>query len=402
MVQLIRGDCERDGATHYDPALAMADSPDDTSLPEHLALGCGAAAEFATALRSAITEACPREFGLRSLARRLSITTTLAASALRVLNAPDPVSVLAALPGGRGRHSLVRTLDAAGVSRATFDALSTALDRLDAVLERDGHDRETLRAFVSERAGPGHARAHAARGLKAAFESASNLWGVRLRNLVMSMWLVPSSDGIHCHAAGGQLFQGLERLRPGPRVTICWAPMTTGKDGTYEDLGCNPAPLGSVMHSPVVDALGSPNLARAEVEVNSNGEVLFGTPERSRGGILDVGVAYVLNDIGVVRADHVSDCGENNVNVSVPMESLVSEVWMHRDLARGGDPAAAYYNIAVRSGSGPNGREHRRVPLHERAESSSWPCALPAQMADLDARYRDLSHRLASQLGAAP
>ena len=154
-------------------------SPYHSDLPEYLAAGGHAAQAFVAALQSAIQEvcpvSCPNGFGLRSLARRLDITTTLAAATLRTLHAPDPIGVLAALPGERGRRALVRKIAASGVARETSTALAAALERLEEVLEADGHDRETLKAFVSARESPKRARANAARGLRETYECASQL-----------------------------------------------------------------------------------------------------------------------------------------------------------------------------------------------------------------------------------
>ena len=216
------------------------------------------------------------------------------------------------------------------------------------------------------------------------------------------MWFAPAEDGVHCNASGGQLFRGLERLRPGPRVGICWPPTTDGGDGRYQDRPEVTKPLGCAPDSPLISEFGSPSLIPSEIEVCANGEVSFGAPQRSRAGGIDVGVAFALPKIGRIHSIVHTECGENNVNVSIPTGSLTSEVWLHRDLARGGDPAASFYNTALLAGNSSIAREHLRVPLYEQVEEGAWPCPLPPQLAELRERHELLGRRLAAQLGKDP
>lgn len=370
-------------------------------LPEHLREGGEAAWAFAAALRGAIAEASPNGYGLRSLARRLKISTTLSASAIRVIEAPDPIAVLAALPGGRGRRSLLRKVESAEIAPQVAEALLDSLERLEAVLEGDGCDRETLQAFVagSRLSGPDAARL--TKGERAAFDSASQLWGARLRGLVTSVWIAPSSDGEHCDTAGGQLFLGLERLRPGPTLPICWPPMQTDRAEAFRSDRKSVSALGTV-RGPLIEDLGSPALAAEEIDLSPRGVVLFGTPARHRGRTIEVAAAFAMPRLGPMYSADPTETGEMNVNCSLPTASLVFEVWLHRDLARGGDPAAAYYNIGMRPGDDLSMRELRRVPLRERMLSGAWPLPLPSTLKAGRDRHRLLGERLARHLDASP
>ena len=73
---------------------------------------------------------------------------SVSASAIRVIEAPDAIAVLAALPGGRGRRSLLRKVGDAGLASEAVEAVRASLERLEAVLEGDGCHQETLQAFV--------------------------------------------------------------------------------------------------------------------------------------------------------------------------------------------------------------------------------------------------------------
>jgi hypothetical protein len=382
----------------YRPAMTSDRSP-LPALPEHLRQGGEAASAFAEALRRAIAEACPGGHGLRSLARRLDISTTLSASAIRVIEAPDAIAVLAALPGGRGRRSLLRKVGDAGLASEAVEAVRASLERLEAVLEGDGCHQETLQAFV---AGSRLSRPNAIRlaeGQRAAFESASQLWGVRLRGLVTSVWIAPSSDGKHCDTAGGQLFLGLARLRPGPTLPICWPPMQTDRGEAFRTDHKSVSALGTV-RGPLIEDLGSPALSAEEIDLSPRGVVLFGTPARARDGAIDVAAAFAVPRLGPMYSADPTETGEMNVNCSLPTASLVHEVWLHRELARGGDPAAAYYHIDMRPGDDLGMREQRRAPLHERIVSGAWPLPLPPTLKEGRDRHRLLGERLARHLDA--
>lgn len=379
---------------------AVSEAPLPTPLPPHLAPGGEAAAAFAESLRDAIAEACVGDFGRRSLARRLGISTTLSASAIRVLDAPDPISTLSALPGGRGRRSLVRKIADAGVTPPIVQRLQTSLERLDQLLEGPDVEHETLRSFVSNAGAGRSSRMPTPRSLRSAFDTACQLWGLRLHGLVTCSWITPAADGIHCDLAGGQLFLELERLRPGPTLPVCWPPLIARSD-RYE---IDPGIAGSLRRTrgPLFEELGSPDLGTDEVEVSTRGVVSFGTPAPSRGGSIDLGAAYSVEGLGTIRGRTESEFGELNANVSVPTDAFLLEVWLHRDLVRGGDPAGAFYNLAIRPGDGLEYRESRRLPLHESVERLEGPASLPPPLVPLQSRYEALSRHATTRLGATP
>jgi len=364
--------------------------------------GSQAASRLAKILRRAFDEGCPGGYGVRSLARRLGITPTLATAAVRVVRAPDPISVLSAMPGSRGRRSLVEAIRGSGLDAATIEAVVAAMASLEATLEGRGYDYETLRAFAAERSDPAAARAYGTRGRKAAFESMAHVWGARARGLVTCSVITPSEDGVHCDDVGAQFFIGLERLRPGPPMGICWPRMVARPGEAYRTEDDASSPLSGTASSPLVEELGSPDLEATEIQLHPRGAVVFGIPNAGRDGTIDVCPASRMDAIGPMRSDDPEDAAEVNMNVVLPVADLVFDLWFDRDLPRGGDPVAALYNRGLRDRDHPDDREARRVPLHETVTAPRRPLALPRPLEDVDERYGMLISRLARVHGREP
>lgn len=124
----------------------MSPTSDQTPYPEVLREAARAASDCAHRIREAIAAIAPGDPGIRSLGRRLGVTTALATALLRIVHSADPIASLTAMPGKRGRIAILSAFARCLPAPAT-QQLRESFAAIEAVLE--GHDRETLRAILA-------------------------------------------------------------------------------------------------------------------------------------------------------------------------------------------------------------------------------------------------------------
>ena len=375
----------------------MTDHPTDFQAVVHDV--SDAAVRFADALRAAMQPVCQPEQGVRALGRRLSIDKNVASAALRILRAPDASTVLAALPGVRATHALLRAIGAAGAPAAVVDAAERAHAALRQVLESRGYDPRAIRALSAGAQDSKRVRAELRRAHRAAFEAGRVIWGYHLRARIGAALIAPNPDGEHCDLAAMTLLHDIDRLGPGPAQRV-YAPMVRWTAGTPAVAGA--VALGSHPRLPtLIERLSSARLLPAEVDAGvgpDEGCAMFKARHSARNGPLDLAFGEIVPGIGTRYRGDDDTSAEVALPVAMPMALGIIDVLLHRDLPRGGDPVAAHFAARVRPGEAAAWAGATRLPLHDECHEVG-PGELPHALRGAAPAYRDLLELGARSLG---
>lgn len=376
----------------------MSPTSDQTPYPEVLREAARAASDCAHRIREAIAAIAPGDPGIRSLGRRLGVTTALATALLRIVHSADPIASLTAMPGKRGRIAILSAFARCLPAPAT-QQLRESFAAIEAVLE--GHDRETLRAILAGARDDAETRREVRLARRSAYEASRYIYGVHAQGMLCAQWIAPSSDGMLCDLVGGQIFAGVERIRPGPWINLFFAP---ARYRVGESLGRGHAflPIDDSPHPPIVADLSSPDLRTGEVrcaEVPNASAVQFGQAAPDRRAPIDLCCAIRLDRFAPMHREEDDDAGEMTVGVHFPMKRAVVEVWMHHALARGGEPSAMFHSLGFKTGQRVDWRDDLRLPFAEQAEAIADPFKLPRDLERVSKAHRALAERACALRG---
>ena len=273
----------------------------------------------------------------RDITRVMGVNQTLAWKIMQIVKAKDPFLAAQYIPGAEGVSIFLdaaERLDAPGEAIARARA---AMEGFRKLISEHAGDRASLELMLGASATEG-SRQTDLTYRKAGFQCASFTWGVQARTRLMSIMLYPEQDPNLVRIAKVAGYVGLRRVRP----QIRW-PLWQASFGEYEE-GSNVAqaspfkpidPEGALdSGAPLLRAFSTVPPSQIEREMLPNNELVdcwVDGPVGDKAAINCI-TGEVLRNPSPRYGDANNPNHEFGLQVRTPMEALVQDLFVHRDL----------------------------------------------------------------------
>lgn len=292
-----------------------------------------------------VSGARPTEVG-----RRLGLDKTLAWKVSRFVEGADPLAAMRHMPGPGGVEIILRAAGEQHVGEAILERVRHADQNLREFVERHAGDRRAFEAMLAGETGDSRNELEERR---AYFRSGSALWGARAKLQFLMLALMPSATRPgHLDAAQVSGFLGLERLRPD-------VPWIVRRLRAHSDSGAN---VYRVQRTPLVAeraAKGLPPLfdkycSQPPPEVRqferNNGWVYDEIAPAAPGSVGRPGATTITlgeRYIGALPMHRSEDNrqGVYTLTVRTPVECVLFDLLLHRDLVHFGHPRRAVFGL---------------------------------------------------------
>lgn len=294
----------------------------------------------------------------QDVSRLLGLNKNLTWKISRVLLAEEVFEALPLLPGGAGLDLVLEATAKAGASPRSLDRARVAIASIESMVNLHGGDRATMELMLDSMGVGGLEKSR-----KLAFRGNSGLWGVMAKVRVSAQVLAPNAqnpDMLDMVLVAG--LQNVRRFRPIQR----W-PIFRLERYDYE---------GEVTRFSVEDAPGAPwgmmpsfsrgPLPKVHVREEGNGLIY----EVGDGPVGKTGEFSCYFGFGF-RADVPRYATERDesawlaASVAMPVETLLLDMFVHKDLPEAMDPETSVYGGAWVGA--PGFPDSARLPIHEHA-----------------------------------
>jgi hypothetical protein len=362
------------------------------------------AEEVRSALRQCFETTLLPGTGARGCGRALGLRRNLAWKAYAVANSADLPSLLRALPGDAGWVLVFEALERTGrCEPEMISALRTAVSALASRISEEQLDPAALRAIGSGSLESATERRAMLRSRRASFTASKQIYGVYAKARIGAFLVAPSTEPGEpmVDLAALTIFEGLDRTRPGPPFPFYHRIRTHQAEVSGTRLG------GDLMPSdlaPMIPALSSEAIVPEEVRVGPLSKGVqsdyFEFVRRSRRRLGPLRVAFAECSRRVASPFvHGSDThAELRMPTAMPVETVVFDVLIHRDLPLGSEPAASLYGHAADHSRATVWHENHRLPL-EGDCSETGSLRLPQSFSEVRSAYDDLLSLGAETIG---
>jgi len=304
----------------------------------------------------------------QEVARRFDLNRNLTWKVSRVIAAPDPLVAIGHLPGQAGIDLVIEAFERAGAPASIGHAVREAMDAFAAVVKEHAGDREQLELTL-ESMGFFERESTAVSGRELAFKGNSSVWGVQARTRVASMFVAPGkAAGTHDYIMMSG-FVGLRRLRP----SVQWR---LGRAQVHTDGGVlmNDGPGMSEIEAKkpgdlplIVKEFCSPNMPELLSKPTDDGlEICLPGGQVGNRGAFDCYFGYIYRGISSVAAPD-NQFGSAATPIPLPVERLVFDLIVHKDVSMPAIPEAKMYGFPHGGPDGPAAQTPaNELPLHER------------------------------------
>ena len=316
----------------------------------------------------------------QEVSRRLGLNKNLTWKISRVLQAEDAFEALPLLPGRAGLELVLGAAMSAGASEAALGRARRAIESIDSMVAVHGGDRATMDLMVDNMAGTGLERSR-----KLAFRGNAGIWGVSARVRTSSQVLAPNAgdpDMLDVVLVAG--FQDVKRFRPTPR----WPLFRLGR---YEIQGAEErfhieesagAPAG-LMASFVRGAM-------PEVHIKEEGDGLIyevGDGAVGNTGKFDCYFGFGYRKDVPRHATKSDDSAWLAASIAMPVETLLFDLFVHKDMPEGLAAETALYGGAWQGIT--EFPELAQLPIHTRPIHLGRGADLSTPLADQYASVMD-------------
>lgn len=283
----------------------------------------------------------------QEVARRLGINRNLAWKLTKVIQSQGSVVALNYLPGAQGMALALKAFTNELGPVVAITRVREALDAFEAAAQRHAGDRERLELTL-ESMGELERDSKAENGRELAFRGGSSVWGVQARLRFTSVFLGPSAQGpgkLDYVSVGGVF--GFRRLNPGVRWRLALSNFhddsgqpLPGLDGfaEFEEKAAGATPM-------IIREFSSANLPQIEVVKHPDGRE-FVLPAGPVGIVpsFDCCFGYIWRGLPAYR-DANNQYGSTATPISLPCESLLFDLIVHKDIPLAGRPEALVYGF---------------------------------------------------------
>lgn len=328
--------------------------------------------------------------------RRFTINKNLTWKVSRIVSAEDALAAIQHIPGPAGIDILLNSFQQSGATETAVHAVRSALRAFDEVVVRHAGDRAELDLILDSMGLSGELGLATSR--EAAFRGNSGIWGVQARARTTLGVVAPSKtdpDIVDVALVGG--FVGIRRLRPNVRWRLFRFQAYTADGSPLPRPGVEPIDPAEQPDSHLFREFCSSNTPPMESLRNAEFRDYF-LPSGPVGntGAFDCFFGEIYR--GHPRYTSPSDAhGEFSSSVSLPTETLIFDLLVHRDVQVPAPQVVVY----ARPDGGPDTPSTRDaqiiLPIQERCvELAGRP---PATALAIAPRYAELTHAVTARLG---
>lgn len=302
----------------------------------------------------------------QEVSRRYRLNKNLTWKVARIMAAGDPFEAVQVIPGAGGFEILLEAMSRAGAPAASLQQVRDAAGEFDRMIELHTGDRNTLE-LVLDSAGRGRPMEMSR---KLAFRGASGIWGIQAAVRVTSYFVAPNAERPdHLDLA---LLAGLTRIRR-LRSVDRWPVFQLREyndDGSEarrdRRRGVEPSDPEQTGHPWLIRSLCSDDMPALHTTKRGDTTLyeLGAGPVGLTGecscffGFIDTGAVPRYRDPSNSVAEFVS-------SVSVPVEALQMDLFIHRSLAEAMAPRVEMIGTV---GGALDGVGSMRLPIHERPQ----------------------------------
>jgi hypothetical protein len=314
----------------------------------------------------------------QDVSRRFELNRNLTWKLSRVIGAPDPLAALNHLPGQAGIELAIEAFERAGAPASAGESVRAAMNEFAAVVKEHAGDREQLELTL-ESMGMIEADAATISGRELAFRGNSSVWGVQAKTRLTTMIAAPGIAGTHDYILlTGYI--GLRRLRPNIEWRLAKAQMQQdNNEPISEGSGFQEIfPKQSPSIPLLIREFSSPDMPELIARPSGDGlEVLLPRGQVGNRGAFDCFFGFVYRGVSCVPSPE-NLYGSAAAPITLPVESLVFDLIVHKGVKLQGMPEIAMYGFPHGGPDGPAAQtESNRLPLQERlVELAGSPPAL--------------------------
>lgn len=299
----------------------------------------------------------------QQLARQLKLDKTLAWKIARVVNADVADEAFQYLPGDAGMELFLDAIEAAGSDRSTLSRAREVVDRFRQSVHHHVGDRPTLEIVLD--ALPSQKKDRLTQSRKLAFRGNSGIWGVQSKVRLQSVFVWPSAtDAEKLDAAVVVGWLDFRRIRQDARWVLFRHSLYSKNAGRMavqvepldeETSSSDPLRLLRKFCTGTLPSV----TAREENEQTS---YHLGESEVGNAGAFSVLMGSIYRSMGNRYASGSEESASFAAQISAPVENMVFDLFVHRDLRLGSDPKVSLFGALA-----PGGRfaDSDRIPLNE-------------------------------------
>jgi hypothetical protein len=281
------------------------------------------------------------------IGRVLGVDKTLAWKIARFVEGPQAIDAARHMPGSAGVEIVLKAAAARGVAGSRVDAVRDADERLRSFVRRHAGDRRSFEAMLAK---GGRDDRIESEERKAHYKSGSAVWGVRARVQMLTLALRPSERdpaSIDVLQLSGMV--GFERLR----ADVPWIirRLTNRSDSGSSSTGFAREPLdpegarGGGL--PLVRRFCSEPMPEIRQFRDADGTVydeIAPGPVGRHGAVSFVAGEIYRSAIPLAWSEDNTE-GRYTLTVRTPVEAVVFDLLLHRDLAHFGEPSVRVYGL---------------------------------------------------------
>jgi hypothetical protein len=285
----------------------------------------------------------------QEVSRRFGLDKTLTWRIARVIRAEDPSEAVAHIPRSPSIHIFLRAMSKHGAPAERVESVLAALSDFERFVHTHSGDRETLEMMLG--ASPKRSAAKRMEGFrKTGFQANCATWGVRARIQLALHFAAPSAVVGAVDTATVTGLVDFRRLRPdvpwGVASVLAWDAQGVALNGDHPGTFAALDPSVRAGDAPVLrEFCTSPTPAMRTIEY-PKGTKKFMLCEGPVGNTAAATImsGWLALGVGSVRESEPGELGEHGVVLSTPVEELIHDLYIHRDLPFAMDPDSRVYN----------------------------------------------------------
>lgn len=284
----------------------------------------------------------------QEVARQFRLNKNLTWKISKIIREADPGSVAPYVPGKAGLNIFLDSLKKAGAPTERILEVREALDDFEKMQNIHAGNRETLEMMLGNMATGADAQQQLEAQRKLSFRGNSAIWGIRARIQLCANFIAPSKNAESVDLGWISGLVDFRRLRR----DATWAVSSTRKVNDKGEL----LPLGNIesidprfdpeKSAPLMGDYCSQPMPELTLDVGADGLMRYRLVEGPIGNTAATTCIMGILGRGFVRRYRTADdtLGEHITRLYTPAESLIHDLFVHRDLAYALAPTIHLYS----------------------------------------------------------
>jgi hypothetical protein len=304
----------------------------------------------------------------QEMARRFSLDKTLTWKIARIVGSEDTWSAAAHIPGRAGLKTFIEALERAGAPRERGESVREAMDRFEELVERHSGDRDTFEIMLGG-VSDNLARKQGEAFRKMAYLGNSAIWGVQARMQFSMHLMAPgrkNGDSLDYAVVCGLM--DFRRLRQDVPWVVASQMSYTDDGRSRADVPMAPLdPALSPSDTPVLSEFCSRPMPEIRAVPSANNTTRFEFTEGPIGNTANstATMGWLLNSTASRYRTPEDRVGESTCMVNTPVETLIHDVYFHRDLNFVYPPKLLVYSRMPGGPTYPYDGPHGQLPVTE-------------------------------------